>query len=270
MGMANQELLFQLPFSQTRIMADTGDPRIPGTLHYQTADSLNDYEEAITAIGDALASFNNTKEYPVYGFGAKYGGVVRHIFQLGPSSTVRGVEGVLKAYQSVFQSDLVMSGPTVFVQVIQAAALRARKYHVSSVVVCTAAFLTDLSLTDTCLVMIHPQETMEQCKRYCVLLIITDGMVDDIAETQRKLRVYKDLPLSIVIIGVGRADFRRMDLLCNQQGATPISFVAFRQHQHDPSSMAKAALEHLPQHVVEYMSVWHRWPPEGRKNHDLS
>jgi hypothetical protein len=125
-------------------MANTGDPRIPGTLHYQTADSLNDYEEAITAIGDALASFNNTKEYPVYGFGAKYG-VVRHIFQLGPSRTVNGVEGVLKAYQSVFQSDLVMSGPTVFVQVIQAAAIRARKYHVSSVVVCTVGFFLDLS-----------------------------------------------------------------------------------------------------------------------------
>lgn len=109
----------------------TGDPRIPGTLHYQSPDSLNDYEEAITAIGDALASFNNTREYPVWGFGAKFSDVVRHIFQLGASSTVSGVEGVLDAYQRVFQSDLVMSGPTVFVQVIQAAALRARNYHVS-------------------------------------------------------------------------------------------------------------------------------------------
>lgn len=113
----------------------TGDPRIPGTLHYQsTDDSLNDYEEVITAIGDALASFNNTKEHPVWGFGAKFGGVVRHIFQLGPSTTVNGVDGVLEAYQSVFRSDLVMSGPTSFSQVIQAAALRARKFHVSTTV----------------------------------------------------------------------------------------------------------------------------------------
>ena len=96
---------------------------------------------------------------------------------------------------------------------------------------------------------------MEQCRRYCVLLIITDGIVDDIQETQRKLRVYKDMPLSVIIIGVGRADFRRMNALCNQQGATPTSFVAFRQHQHDPSSMAKAALETLPHHIVNYMSA---------------
>lgn len=95
---------------------------------------------------------------------------------------------------------------------------------------------------------------MEQCRRYCVLLIITDGMVDDTAETQRKLLVYKDLPLSVVIIGVGRADFRRMNALCNQRG-TPTTFVAFRQHQHDPSSMAKAALENLPGKIVEYMST---------------
>jgi len=59
---------------------------MPGSLHYQSADSLNDYEEAITAIGDALASFNNAKEHPAWGFGAKFGGVVRDIFQLGPSS----------------------------------------------------------------------------------------------------------------------------------------------------------------------------------------
>jgi hypothetical protein len=94
---------------------------------------------------------------------------------------------------------------------------------------------------------------MEQCRRYCVLLIITDGMVDDVEETQRKLQVYRDLPLSVVIIGVGRADFRRMNILCNQPAKT--SFVAFRQHQHDPSSMAKAALENLPHNIVEYMST---------------
>jgi hypothetical protein len=68
----------------------------------------------------------------VWGFGAKFNDIVRHIFQLGPSSTVSGDEGVLEAYKSVFRSDLVMSGPTVFLQVIQAAALRARKYHVRS------------------------------------------------------------------------------------------------------------------------------------------
>jgi hypothetical protein len=214
------DLCFAIDFTSSN-----GDPRIPGSLHYQTPDSLNDYEETITAIGDALASFNNTREYPVWGFGAKFNDIVRHIFQLGPSSTVSGDEGVLEAYKSVFRSDLVMSGPTVFLQVIQAAALRARKYH----------------------------QSMEQCRRYCVLLIITDGMVDDVEETQRKLQVYRDLPLSVVIIGVGRADFRRMNILCNQPAKT--SFVAFRQHQHDPSSMAKAALENLPHDIVEYMST---------------
>lgn len=114
---------------------------MPGTLHFQAVDSLNDYEEAITAIGDALSSFNSTKEYPVWGFGAKFSGVARHIFRCGSSDSVHGVEGVLKAYQSVFQKDLVMSGPTVFAQVIQAAALRARKYHVCFVAVLTVLLL---------------------------------------------------------------------------------------------------------------------------------
>jgi hypothetical protein len=202
-----------------------GDPRIPGTLHYQGAESLNDYEEAITSIGDALSCFNSTKEYPMWGFGAKFGGIVRHIFQCGLTSTVQGVRGVLEAYRTVFHSDLLMSGPTHFGLVIQAAALRAQQYH----------------------------ESMSVCRRYCVLLIITDGMVDDVEETQRKLRVYKDLPLSVIIVGVGRAEFKGMNALCNQ--GTPATFVEFRKHQHDPSSMAKAALEELPRQIVDYMTA---------------
>jgi hypothetical protein len=202
-----------------------GDPRIPGTLHYQAADSLNDYEEAITSIGDALSCFNSTKEYPVWGFGAKFGGITRHIFQCGLTSPVQGVDGVLEAYRSVFHSDLLMSGPTHFGHVIQAAAWRARKYH----------------------------ESMSMCRRYCVLLIITDGMVDDVEETQRKLRVYKNLPLSVIILGVGRAEFKGLNTLCNQ--GTPARFVEFRKHQHNPSSMAKAALEELPRQIVDYMTA---------------
>jgi hypothetical protein len=105
------------------------DPRVPGTLHDQTEDNLNDYQETITAIGNAVAVYSNA--FSVYGFGAKFAGVVRHIFQCGPTPTVQGVEGILNAYQSVFSSDLTMSGPTIFDQIIQATAVKAKKLQVS-------------------------------------------------------------------------------------------------------------------------------------------
>ena len=107
-----------------------GNPLKPGTLHFQGDDVLNDYEESITAIGDAIDKYNTSSEYVVWGFGAKFhDGVVRHLFQCGPTPTVQGVNGILEAYKSVFRSGGVyMSGPTVFVKAIQAAAVKARNY----------------------------------------------------------------------------------------------------------------------------------------------
>ncbi len=92
---------------------------------------FNDYEETITSIGNAVSSYSISKDFVVWGFGAKFNGIVRHLFQCGTATTVKGVDGILQAYQSVFKNDITMSGPTVFVQAIQAAACRAKSHHVS-------------------------------------------------------------------------------------------------------------------------------------------
>ena len=89
---------------------------------------MNDYEETISSIGNALAIYSD--QFCVWGFGAKFGGVTRHIFQCGPDAQVHGVDGIIAAYRSVFQSDLTMSGPTSFNDVLKAAAVRARKHQV--------------------------------------------------------------------------------------------------------------------------------------------
>jgi Copine len=110
-----------------------GNPLQPGTLHFQMQSddgALNDYEETITCVGNAIDKYSASSEYCVYGFGAKFGdGIVRHLFQCGPNPTVQGVNGILEAYRNVFRSGgITMSGPTVFVSAIQAAAVRARKF----------------------------------------------------------------------------------------------------------------------------------------------
>ena len=93
-----------------------GDPRVPGTLHDQATESLNDYEECIEGIGSALGQYCET--CTIWGFGAKFDGVTRHLFQLGRTTRCHGsVDSILQAYRGVFQSDLTMSGPTLFAQV---------------------------------------------------------------------------------------------------------------------------------------------------------
>jgi hypothetical protein len=43
-----------------------------------------------------------------------------------------------------------------------------------------------------------------------VLLIITDGQITDMEKTKQSIVLASDQPLSIIIVGVGNADFGRM------------------------------------------------------------
>ncbi|CAB9510120.1 Nicotinic receptor-associated protein 1 [Seminavis robusta] len=213
--------------------SSNGNPLEPGTLHFQSEETFNDYEETITCIGNAIDKYSKSSEYSVWGFGAKFGdGVVRHLFQCGQSPTVKGVDGILDAYRSVFRSGgITMSGPTVFLKAIQSAAVRARKSKMDN----TGGPL-----------------------RYSVLLIVTDGIMANFEETKQKLAVYSEVPLSVVIVGVGRSDFQAMYHLCESPQSTATArknttFVEFRQHQHDPRSLAQAALQEIPRQLSDYM-----------------
>jgi hypothetical protein len=209
-----------------------GDPRQPGTLHHFGA-GRNDYQKAIASIVHVLAQYDSDQKFPVLGFGAKYGGVVRHCFQCGPTEEVHGVKGVLDAYQQVFSSGLVMSGPTVFTEVMQTAAARA-------------------------------QSSMEAAQRngsqsYTILLILTDGAVSDPQATAECLQQISSAPLSVVIVGVGNADFSSMHFL-DHSGDPPgrrdiAQFVEFNKHSHNSTELTSETLREIPDQVVEYMSI---------------
>ena len=86
-------------------------------------------------------------------------------------------------------------------------------------------------------------------------MIITDGITETFDETKRKLGVYSSVPLSVIFVGLGRADFKSMHALCTTNGSSSrpnATFVEYRQHQHDPRSLGKAALRELPGQCVEY------------------
>ena len=165
--------------------------------------------------------------FPVYGFGAKIGGIVRHIFQVGSESEVAGTQGVLDAYKGVFSSGLIMSGPTVFDEVIQHSAKKAR----------------------------FKQEEARQIGKqaYTVLVLLTDGAVTDVNACSKALVEASDAPLSVVIIGVGNADFSSMQFLDNLQvGRDICQFVEFRNHEQDKRTLTAATLNEIPEQLVGY------------------
>ena len=209
-----------------------GDPRKPGTLHYIHQDGyLNDYEKALSAVGSVIARYDHDQKFPALGFGAKYGGVINHCFQVGPTHEANGISGILQAYRSVFKSGLTMSGPTDFSEVISLTAAQAQSKQDASI-------------------RIGQQS-------YHILLILTDGAVSDVNTTKHAIQLASHAPLSIVIVGIGNADFSAMQFLDDFQstgasGRDIVQFVQFSRHQHDKTSLTQATLDEIPDQLVEY------------------
>mmetsp|Transcript_14450 Transcript_14450/g.20368 ORF Transcript_14450/g.20368 Transcript_14450/m.20368 type:complete len:597 (-) Transcript_14450:181-1971(-) len=208
-----------------------GDPRKPGTLHH-ISSGMNSYEKAISSLVHILEKYDTDKSFPVWGFGAKYGGVVRHIFQCGPTEEVQGVQGVLDAYHGVFKSGLIMSSPTDITQVVAAAAARAKSSLAAA------------------------QQQGKQI--YTILLIITDGSVSDVNATAACLSSVSDSPLSVVIVGVGNADFSAMQFLddfSTQNGTRDIAqFVEFNKHASSSQALSAVTLAEIPEQLCEYFA----------------
>ena len=224
-----------------------GDPRRPGTLHYLDPYGLNDYQKAITAIVGILSKYDSDQMYPVWGFGAKYDGIVSHCFQCGPTAEARGIQGILDAYNGTFQTGFTMSGPTVFTDVLRKAAATA----------------------------IANQQTANAIGKqaYTILLILTDGAVFDPTATAEALRECSTAPLSVIIVGIGDTDFGAMQFLddVNSGDADIAQFVAFNKHSKNSVELTSETLQEIPAQLTRYFQRYGipPLPPVVRRDSEI-
>lgn len=166
--------------------ASNGDPRDPLSLHHiDYTGRPNAYEIALKAVGEILSHYDSEEMFAAYGFGAKIppNFTVSHQFPLNMKPGhpyCKGVAEILQLYRAQLQT-VTLYGPTNFAPVINNTAAIARNY--------------------------------ENGKHYFVLLIITDGIISDMHATKTAIVSAAMLPLSIIIVGVGGADFSAMDEL---------------------------------------------------------
>ncbi|XP_010842291.1 PREDICTED: copine-7-like [Bison bison bison] len=111
-----------------------------------------------------------------------------------------------------------------------------------------------------------PSLAVPTCKQYYILLILTDGVVTDMADTREAIVRASHLPMSIIIVGVGNADFTDMQVLDGDDGVlrSPrgepalrdiVQFVPFRELKSaSPAALAKSVLAEVPRQLVEYYS----------------
>ncbi|XP_049394289.1 protein BONZAI 1-like [Solanum stenotomum] len=219
--------------------ASNGNPRLPDSLHYiDPSGRPNAYQRAILDVGEVLQFYDSDKRFPAWGFGARpIDGPVSHCFNLNGSSTyceVEGIQGIMMAYISALHN-VSLAGPTLFGPVITSAA------HIAS------------------------QSLTNSERKYFVLLIITDGVITDLQETKDALVQAADLPLSILIVGVGGADFKEMEILDADKGERLesttgrvavrdiVQFVPLRDVQNGDVSVVQSLLAELPSQLLEYM-----------------
>ncbi|KAG8557201.1 hypothetical protein GDO81_018362 [Engystomops pustulosus] len=165
--------------------ASNGNPSQPTSLHYMNPYQLNAYGMALKAVGEIIQDYDSDKLFPAYGFGAKIppDGKISHEFPLNgdmENPNCVGIQGVLEAYFKSLRT-VQLYGPTNFASVINQVASNAG------------------SVTDG--------------SQYYVLLIITDGVISDMAQTKEAIVNASSLPLSIIIVGVGPAEFDAMEEL---------------------------------------------------------
>ncbi len=109
--------------------------------------------------------------------------------------------------------------------------------------------------------------------QYFILLIITDGIITDMPQTKTAIVDASTLPLSIIIVGVGRADFDAMEELDGDTvrltapdgrmaSRDIVQFVPFRNFlksgqnsQLSRLHLAREVLAEVPDQFVSYMRV---------------
>uniref|UniRef100_A0A7S1TF43 C2 domain-containing protein n=1 Tax=Compsopogon caeruleus TaxID=31354 RepID=A0A7S1TF43_9RHOD len=217
--------------------ASNGDPRKIGTLHFNDPHSPNEYELALNSVASTLAPYDSDGLIPAYGYGAKLppNNVVSHCFALNGNPArpeCNGLDGLMLAYRQAL-NNVTLSGPTVFSQILA-----------------LARNLASEALTQT-------------RQQYTILLILTDGIISDIQSTAQEIVLASSLPLSIVIVGVGAANFEAMEFLdaddkpLSSDGRAMkrdiVQFVPFRRFMNAPGRLAEEVLYEIPHQLLSYM-----------------
>ena len=223
------------------------DPENPVPLHNSDPRYPNDYEKAIESCGSIVAFYDYDKLFPVYGFGGiprfpnRSNNSVSHCFNINFKNdpNIEGINNIILAYRESL-SKVELASPTFFSYVIDKV-IKEVKYD-----------------------MQHNRQE----NHYYILLILTDGCVNDMEQTRNKIVEASYLPMSIIIVGIGKADFTLMDMLdgdaepvVNSNGQPwkrdIVQFVEFSKFkEHDKvnygTDLTEEVLKEIPKQVEEY------------------
>ncbi|KAK9728458.1 hypothetical protein K7432_001061 [Basidiobolus ranarum] len=218
-----------------------GDFGNPSSLHFLSDTQYNCYQDAILSLGGVLEPYDSDRKFPVYGFGASLpDGSNPPFFALNGNATqpeVIGARGIFNSYKDAVSS-ITPTEPTQVAPIIN--------------LVCDK------------IVKSLATPSVGGAQNYHVLVIISDGQIDDMEDAVRAVLRGSKLPLSIVMVGVGNGNFDKMDVLDADENVLEIhgevaerdivQFVPMRDFKSgDPNKLASEVLREIPSQYLEYM-----------------
>ncbi|XP_063573492.1 copine-7 isoform X1 [Pongo abelii] len=208
--------------------ASNGDPRNSCSLHYINPYQPNEYLKALVSVGEICQDYDSDKRFSALGFGArippKY--EVSHDFAINfnPEDDECEAAGVSGAGLSIASQGhghgCSEAAPLLFLWAPQAARMSTVWLtHLPSVGRAQSRPARGRLLWAPAL----PGARLAQppgaaAQQYYILLILTDGVVTDMADTREAIVRASRLPMSIIIVGVGNADFTDMQVLDGDDG----------------------------------------------------
>ena len=190
-----------------------------------------------------LQYYDHDNTIPVYGFGAKlppYFETVSHCFAINGdffNPEISGIEQLIKHYKTCV-SQIKFHGPSA---------------------------ITDL-LKLTCLYA-SAEVVDDKNQKYFILLIFTDGNLSDMSFTVNEIAKASNLPISIIIVGMGNNDHTKIKDLDNDTYELPskeprlkpirdiVNSVEYSKYKNDIEKLAKETISEIPQQFLEYMNM---------------
>jgi len=196
-------------------------------------------------VGTILEQYDTSKQFPVFGYGALLAENFIHTYHCFALTGdifrpyVYGVSGVQAVYRAVIGGrGAFLCGPTNLAPILS-------------------------KVNDFC----RYAKTLKDRQQYTILLVLTDGALDDMQEAIDEIVAASELPLSVVIVGVGEmgpaavAKMETLDAddkplysgrLQRAQTRDAVQFVEFKRFMNEPELLAKEVLAEIPKQMVSY------------------
>ncbi|EGR26899.1 hypothetical protein IMG5_205790 [Ichthyophthirius multifiliis] len=204
------------------------------SLHSQDFQK-NQYLITLTNVCDLLLDYDNDKKIQMFGFGGvpKFPNYTRYdtenIFPLTgnpQSADVVGLDGVIQTYQQSLKN-VVLCGPTLFADVLRKG------------------------------LEISKQNSRQNPNSYTILLILTDGVIDDLEECKKILQSAGESAFSVIIVGIGNEKFSMMKDLDGPDTKRNnvrdcVNFIKFNDYINNTNGLLNEMLAEIPNQLKSF------------------